>query len=301
MPELPEVELSRRALVGWFRGRTLIRGEADASRVFRGSRRTAFERLQGRLESAERRGKYLVLRFSSGASALTHFGMTGKLVRSRRGELVKFSRARFILDSGDVIHFADPRMFGRIEVLGESGLAKVAAFASLGIDPLVDGLTPESLRGAIGPSKQPLKVALMDQERIAGLGNLWTNEALFLAKLHPARKPGSLTAAEWNQLQRAIESVIAEGLDAPNSNADEIAFAEDAGDAGRFWVYDRAGEACAVCDARVKRIALGGRSSFYCPHCQPARRTVTKSKVRAIRKVASPPSKRSSHRKRGAK
>src|SRR5918996_252363 len=140
MPELPEVEIARRNLLRWFDGRRVVRAEADKrARTFRGADPGVFEEIQGRLESAFRRGKYLMLFFESGRGALAHLGMTGKFVRRPIGHVEPYSRARFHLDDGQVIHYRDPRLFGRIEPVPSEALPELPVVRALGIDPMVAG------------------------------------------------------------------------------------------------------------------------------------------------------------------
>jgi formamidopyrimidine-DNA glycosylase len=162
--------------------------------------------LKGSLTSVERKGKYLMVRFSNKLGFVGHLGMTGKFLKRPAGEEVKWSRARFILDSGEVIHFQDMRMFGRIDAVPSTELQGRPAVAKLGIDPLQDGLTVERLQAAFHGTNQEIKVALMNQERIAGLGNIHAAEALFRAKIHPERSAVSLTPPEWKALVKAIQA-----------------------------------------------------------------------------------------------
>lgn len=266
MPELPEVELTRRALERWFKGYKLVRGEVSPKvSTVPTNDIAAFEALSGKLVKTSRRGKQLLLEFDRGQGLAVHLGMTGAFVRRHDDSPVTSSRARLILDKKAVLHFVDPRMFGRL--LPRPAAELPGIIADLGVDPLLDGLRVEQLREAIGPSRQPLKVALMDQERIAGLGNLWTVEALFLARLHPKRRPDTLDAAEWKRLAQAIEKTLAHALDAVEE-PDIVRFAED--DEARFHVYGRDGEPCKRCSESIIRIVLGGRATFFCPSCQPA-------------------------------
>jgi len=268
MPELPEVEFARRALTKWTKGRSIVRTEADPkARTFRGSRVSDVEALTGRLVSVERKGKYLLLTFADGKGAIAHLGMTGKFLKRKADAVEKWSRARFVLDSGDVIHFQDPRLFGLIEPVPASALKQAPAVAKLGLDPLVDGLSAAQLKEALAGSKQELKVALMDQERIAGLGNIHAAEALFRAKLHPARKPASLTDDEWRRLAKAIVDGIAFALGL--EEGDEIEYVEEPGAKNPFLVYGHEGEPCPVCQTPITAFPQGGRTTFACPRCQP--------------------------------
>jgi formamidopyrimidine-DNA glycosylase len=167
------------------------------------------------------------------------------------------------------VHFADPRLFGRMEPASAGELRELDAVKALGRDPLADGLTPTQLREAVGDSKQDLKVALMDQSRVAGLGNIHAAEALFRAGIHPARKPPTLTPDEWKRLARAIHAALDFGL--KEQEGEEPVYLEERGSQNLFRIYGRAGESCAKCRAKVQSFTQGGRTTHFCPKCQPAR------------------------------
>lgn len=288
MPELPEVEVARRSLVKWTKGRAIVRTEVDPkARTFRGSRRADVEALTGHLLTAARRGKFLLLTFEHGRGAVAHLGMTGKFVKRPGGAEVRWSRARFVLDSSEVIHFQDPRLFGRIEPVPAAHLQEHPSIRKLGVDPLVDGLSAAQLRDALEGSRQALKVALMDQTRIAGLGNIHAAEALFRARLDPRRRPGSLSAAELEALARAIVEGIRFALEV--ESGDEITYVEEPGADNPFLVYGRAGEPCVRCRTTIERFTQGGRSTFFCPRCQGAvRKRRGRSKTAAARGTRRP-------------
>jgi formamidopyrimidine-DNA glycosylase len=269
MPELPEVEVARRALERWFKGRKVVRAESENTRTFRGAKRADFDSIRGALKKAERRGKYLMLTFERDRGLVAHLGMTGKFVRRPEGQPERFSKARWVLDSGETIHFTDPRMFGRMEPVAASALGEVKAIAELGIDPLVDGLDWKQLKEALLRTSQDLKVALMDQSRITGLGNIHAAEALFRARLHPARKAKSLSDAEWKALTTAIHASIKFALD--HEDGDEISYVEEPGSPNPFLIYGRAGEKCRRCGTKVQSFVQGGRTTHVCPKCQPRR------------------------------
>jgi formamidopyrimidine-DNA glycosylase len=291
MPELPEVEFARRSLVRWFDGHSLVKAEADAkARTFRGSKPADFEALRGTLKKAQRRGKYLMLTFSHGRGVVAHLGMTGKFVKRAPSVNEPYSRAKLFLDSGEVIHFRDPRLFGRIEPMRDDELATNATIRALGHDPLVDGLTPEQLKASVAASRQDLKVALMDQSRIAGLGNIHAAEALFRAKLHPARKPATLTDREWADLARAIHTSIAFALET-DRQSEEIQYVEEGHVENPFIVYGRSGEPCPTCTSTLAHFDQGGRTTYYCPHCQPSLKAKAPKKRPTAKKKASPAKK----------
>jgi formamidopyrimidine-DNA glycosylase len=269
MPELPEVEITRRNLERWLSGRRVVSAHAEKTRTFRGANRTAFQALRGKLLNASRKGKYLLLTFENDA-LLAHLGMTGKFVRRPRLAPEPYSRARLHLDSGEVIHFRDPRLFGRLQPVEPERLWELEPVRQLGRDPFTDGLTAEQLQQAVGRSKQPIKVAIMDQARIAGLGNIHASEALFRARIHPARQPKSLSAQEWRKLAQAILATIRFGI--RREESEEIEYVEEPGTENPFWIYGRAGERCRRCGTLVKSMTQAGRTTYFCPHCQPRRR-----------------------------
>jgi formamidopyrimidine-DNA glycosylase len=276
MPELPEVEMARRNLARWLQGHRVVRAEADNTRVFRGAKRAKFAELTGRVESLDRRGKYLLLTFEGERGLLAHLGMTGKFVRRPEGQPEPYSRARLHLDDGTVIHFKDSRLFGRMEPAPAARLRLLKAVAELGRDPVADGLTAEQLREALGNTRQDLKVALMDQGLLAGLGNIYAAEALFRARLHPARKPASLKPEEWGRLTQAIHETLQLAL--AEEVGDEQTYLEEGAD-NPFLIYGRAGTPCPQCKSKVQSFTQGGRTTHFCAKCQPLRSS-TRSKGR---------------------
>lgn len=268
MPELPEVEIARRNLERWFAGRRVVRAEAERTRTFRGADVRLFEAIRGRLQWATRRGKYLLLAFEGNRGALVHLGMTGKLVKRPAGVAERYSRARLHLDSGEVVHFRDARLFGRIRPAPADRLSSLVEH--LGVDPLVDGVSPRRLKEALGGTRREIKIALMDQERIAGLGNIHAAEALYRAGIHPARRPSTLSDEEWRLLARAIDAAIAFALESQKD--EEISYVEEPGAENPFSVYGRAGEECRRCGKVIESFVQGGRTTHFCPGCQPRRR-----------------------------
>lgn len=268
MPELPEVELTRRNLERWLEGRQVMRAEADATRVFRGAKRGEFRRLRGRLVKASRKGKYLLLEFEGGRGLLLHLGMAGKLVRRGGGTLERFSRARLWLDDGTIVHLTDPRLFARVSSHPVAELRALPEIRLLGKDPLTEGLSAGELEALLGKSARPIKVALMDQSKVCGLGNLHAAEALFRARIHPERRAAGLSSVEWRRLRAALFRAI--GFALRLEKGDELTYVEEPGaPRSPFWVYGRKGEPCRRCKGRVAAIAQGGRTTFFCPKCQP--------------------------------
>lgn len=260
MPGLSEVEFAQRSLEQWFEGRTLVRTEAEpGARTFRDCDLGLFKSLEGSLVGIERKGPQLRVRFSNKRGFVAQLGTSSKFLRRAPGEEVKWSRARFFLDSGEVIHFQDLHMLGRIDALPAAELEARPAKRTL--EPLRDGLSVEQLKAALDGSNQELMVALMDPRRIAGLGTRHAAEALFKAKLHPERVAASLTPAEWQALTRALQAVEES---APSASV----------------VFGRAGTPCDRCKTLIQSLTQAGQATHFCPTCQPKQKKVDGDQLR---------------------
>lgn len=269
MPELPEVESAARGLRRWLDGTAIQRAHAPPTRIFRGSDSKRFEsELTGRsLEKVERRGKYLLLFFDDDVGLLSHLGMTGKWVCTSGSEPApRHQRAWLELSTGATVRYDDPRQFGRMAVHRASQLLSIPEIRALGPDPLVDGLDAEALFSRLRKSTRAVKVALMDQALIAGVGNIQATEALFNARVHPARPCRSLTVSEVEAIIEGLRVSIQRTLDI--SGDEEIAYVSEAGASNPFVVYGRAGSPCPRCGTELEHLSLGGRTSAYCPKCQ---------------------------------
>lgn len=270
MPELPEVEHAARLIRSWMEGRRVERAVAEAGRVLRDQtpRRFAAALKGRRLQAVERRGKYLLLAFDRDVGLLAHLGMTGKIVRRDRGERELYSRARFELEGGEVVHFRDPRKFGRLAVARASGLAALPEIAGLGPDAWLEPPTAPLLAARLGRTGRPLKLALMDQAVVAGLGNIQVAEALFRAGLDPRRRADRLGPAELGRLAAAIRESLAFTLARLTPVQGDVAYVEEPGTPNPFLVYGRAGEPCPRCGTPLASIVQGGRTTHFCPRCQ---------------------------------
>lgn len=269
MPELPEVEIAARTLRNWLDGHTIEGAEAEDTRIFRGSDREAFtsELIGKRLEWIERRGKYLLLAFTGNVGLLSHLGMTGKWVmRSRSEPPPRHVRARLLLAGDGIVSYRDPRLFGRISLHPADELFQLKEIASLGRDPLVDGIDPLRLYERMQRTTRPVKVALMDQAVLAGIGNIQATDALFRARIHPSRQGKSLRLEEVRDIASALLDSIAFTLEAEGEG--EIAYIEEPGTPNPFLVYGRDGSPCPNCGHPLEKITLGGRTTVFCPVCQ---------------------------------
>ena len=275
MPELPEVEIAARNLRAWTRGRTLVRleGEPKARYVFRPSTPRALARaLEGaRFGDVRRVGKQLLLslqRDGTPVGLLAHLGMTGKWLRRGAGDPpTRFSRARLALDDGSVLHFDDLRLFGRLRAVPGARFEEVPEIAALGPDPLEAGIDPGRLHEALARSRLPVKVRIMDQAILPGVGNIQASEALFRARIDPRRRSASLSPREAGALARAILDSVNESI--AREEGPEISYVEEPGSENPFLVYAREGERCPRCRrASLARAVQAQRSTFFCPRCQ---------------------------------
>ena len=271
MPELPEVEVAARQLRSWLQGRRVVAARAGKSRVIRGQAPQRFASLAGRrLLGIDRHGKWMLLEFDGGEGLVSHLGMTGKWVRRGAGEpLTPYTRATLELEDGHAVDYRDPRLFGRL-IRGEAAkLRELPSWRALGPDPL-GGIDLERLHSVLTRTKRSLKEALMDQRTLAGLGNIYVSESLWRAKLSPQRAGTTLSADETRRLAGAIDESLRAAL-AEEDSDEPITYVEEGGE-NIFRVYDREGQPCARCGAAIRRIVQGGRSTYFCPSCQPAAR-----------------------------
>lgn len=270
MPELPEVEIASRQLRGWLLGRRIVLARASKSRVIRGQAPQRFAQLAGhKLAGIERLGKWMLLEFDGGEGLISHLGMTGKWMRRKRDQPPpSHLRATFELADGHAVDYRDPRLFGRLVRGKTDSLRRLPSWRALGPDPL-QGIDVERLHAALVRTKRSLKEALMDQRTLAGLGNIQVSESLHRAGLDPQRPGTTMTPGEADRLADAIRASLRATLSEEDSD-EPITYVEEGGE-NVFLVYDRAGQTCATCrKTKIERIVQGGRSTYFCPHCQPA-------------------------------
>jgi formamidopyrimidine-DNA glycosylase len=264
MPELPEVETVVRSLRPVLVGRRILNAEFGKSRVLIGSAAKTVNALAGsRVESIERHGKFIAIRLDRGY-LVVHLGMTGKLLLSSEiTELKKHTHAIFTLDRG-VLIYHDPRQFGRIEY----GAALPARVAALGPEPLDVPLDEFTRR--VRERRSPIKAVLLNQAVVRGVGNIYADEALFRAGVHPKRIAASLAKDRIARIYAAMREVLAEAIESRGSSVSDYVDAD--GNRGSFQnshrVYQRTGEPCVTCGAPIRRILVAQRGTHYCPKCQ---------------------------------
>ncbi len=303
MPELPEVETIRRQLEKEIVGETIVDVWYDRPKMLRPSPVVFIEGVKGRkVAGVGRRAKLLIFELTGGPGArsyiVCHLRLSGRLLVRRKEDKpddyvhvilklktqnsnVKKRYARFLrkgtsqiskLDErgndGLELRFAEARLFGYMEYLPDQALLE-RILSKYGPEPLAD-LTEDKFYSILRKTKKPVKIVLLDQEKIAGVGNIYANDALFLAKIHPQTPASSLTREQSDSLLKAIEQVFQEGL--KYGGASDQWYRQVHGEEGKyqehFKVYGRVGEECERCGGVIKRIEVGGRGTFFCPKCQ---------------------------------
>ncbi len=271
MPELPEVETIVRELDAALPGRTVRDVRIFRADALGGVPPAAFRAaLRGRrVRGVARRGKFLLFHLEPEAWLVGHLRMTGKFIVSRPPPAPEpHHRAWFELDDGSVLIFQDLRCFGTLAVVER--LADHAGLAALGLDPFSPRCTAAWLAAALAASRAPLKHWLMDQSKLAGLGNIYVAEILYAARLSPLRPAASLAAAEVARLYRAIRRILRKAIHKSGTTIrDYRRVDEQTGEFQNFLrVYGKAGQPCPACRTPIARLVQQQRSTFYCPTCQ---------------------------------
>jgi formamidopyrimidine-DNA glycosylase len=302
VPELPEVETVCRQLDPELTG---LRIDALEVLDVRWCRPVPPAKLEAAVEGATieglgRRGKYLLLALDGARTLVMHLRMTGNLVlvegeskldpsqgrrlyEGERSVSERHLRARFRLDDERELWFTDPRRFGEAFLIDDAGLGE--RFTKLGVEPLSDAFTPEALGEMAANRTAPLKSFLLDQSGVAGVGNIYADEALFRARLHPLSPAGSMKPEHQEALRDAVVAALEAGIDGGGASIDD--YRDGRGEKGtmqeEFLVHTREGQPCPRCEGSIARIVVSGRSTYYCPNCQvrlrkrPRRRRSTSS------------------------
>ena len=268
MPELPEVETIRAQLAPRLEGRTLTRVEILDPRLTRPyDLFEVAEELEGdTVVAVERRGKYLLLRLESGLGLLVHLRMTGSFGFTP----VSHERAVLELDDGSRLVYRDVRRFGTWLVLEDAELAPYLATKN-GPEPLGSRFSTRWLAAQLARRRAPLKAVLLDQRVVAGLGNIYADEALWRARLTPLRPANGLADEEVARLTRAIRASLRAGIDRQGSTLRDYAAPDGAAGSMQeeFRIYGRDGEPCDRCGTTISKTRVGGRGTWFCPYCQP--------------------------------
>jgi formamidopyrimidine-DNA glycosylase len=281
VPELPEIETIRRQLAPVLEGRRLERMEVLDPRWCEPAPPSALEdAVRGRtIERLGRRGKYLIVSLEDDVHLAMHLRMTGNLLLAHASDPdPKYLRVRFVLgpDGAKEVLFTDVRRFGTGNVLlGSDALAEFFA-SRLGVEPLSPDFTAEALRALAKGRRAPVKAFLLTQERIAGVGNIYADEALWRARIHPLRPVGSLRRGQIEALRAAVVETLNAGIEARGASIDDFRNTDGARGSfqDRFLVYSREGEPCPRCGTPIRKLRAAGRGTYVCPNCQrrPRRR-----------------------------
>ena len=271
MPELPEVETIRRQLAPHLEGRTIVEAQILDPRWTRPDPPAAVEaELEGALvERIGRAGKYLIWSLSGERFLLQHLRMTGTLLYDP-GLPPAHTHVLFELDDGHSLVYVDPRRFGTGHLVHGEVARDEYLTSRIGIEPLTPEFTASHLRELARGRSAPVKVFVLDQRHIAGVGNIYADEALFRARIHPLRPAGRLTYGDWERVREGIEEALRAGIEAKGASIDDFRHVDGARGSFQdlFLVHRRAGEPCPRCGHTIRKLVVGGRGTYVCENCQ---------------------------------
>jgi formamidopyrimidine-DNA glycosylase len=293
MPELPEVETTRRGLEPRIRGRRILRVELSLPKLLKAAPAGGLKSAEGRrILGLRRRAKHLWMDLEGGLTLCIHLGMSGQLtwwdpalpdspgfLRHRHTGLQKtagqhapdaHTHLLLHLQGGGRVQYRDPRQFGALRLLPTAGLERTPPFAGLGPEPLEPGFTAQGLAERLKARRSPLKALLLDQAVLAGVGNIYADEALHASGLHPLRRGSSLRPEEASALWQSLRRALRQGIRLGGSSISDYVNAEGrrGGNQEQLKAYGRAGLPCLRCGTRLKRIQVVQRSTVFCPRCQ---------------------------------
>jgi formamidopyrimidine-DNA glycosylase len=273
VPELPEVEMVARTLRPRLVGRRIVSVETSGKPLRRPIDRGRLRKVAvgATVESVSRTGKYLLVELSSHHTLVLHLGMSGRFVFARpEAERAPHTHVVLALHDGVELRYVDHRRFGILRAYATERVRESAELKILGVDPLEPAFTVEYLRAQLKETKRDVKTFLLDQTRIAGVGNIYACEALFLAGISPRRRTHTLTAARAAKLHAAILEVLRAGIANRGTSFSDYVDAEGAAGENQNTLhgYGREGEPCHHCGRHVRRLVQGARSTFYCAECQ---------------------------------
>ena len=280
MPELPEVETIKNELTPWVVGQSFTQVTILDTKLVCGSSAEEVRRglIGQKVESLKRRGKYLIFNLSNGRSLIVHLRMTGSLLLNPK-QVDHYVRAIFHLSNGHRLVFNDRRRLGLIRLVDDAD----TVVCKLGPEPLDGSFTADILGQSLSRHRIPVKAALLNQCIVAGIGNMYADEALFAARINPLRKADDLSPAEVQTLHNCIRRVLGAAIGSKGASVDTYVRPE--GDLGSahfsFKVAHKEGEACLVCGSTIERCVVQNRGSYFCPSCQPLKPGRSKQKLAA--------------------
>ena len=275
MPELPEVEVICRGICPFLVGRTITAINSSGKRLRHPVPLASMQReiINQTITTVERRAKFLQIGFQTGGMLVIHLGMTGNLgIFSPSSERAKHDHVQWSLDNGTELRYNDIRRFGSIQLLKayETGDREETIFKTTGPEPFSDEFSASYLQKLAKNKHLAVKLFIMTNQVVAGIGNIYANESLFAAGIQPARKIQTMTKKEWERLVIEIRKVLNHAIECGGSNISDFLNASQ--ERGyfqiNFKVYGREGEKCTLCTTKIEKQKLGGRASFYCPNCQ---------------------------------
>lgn len=273
MPELPEVETIKQVIEPQIQGLRIIKVIINRPEVTAYPTADIFEkRIAGQVFSGmSRRGKFLIIQLDSGDEMILHLRMTGRLLLAPHDYMQeKHTHIIFQLNNGLELRFSDMRRFGRFWLLQQGETDTYTGITKLGSEPFDSDFSAEYLKAHMGKRKKAIKTCLLDQNIVAGIGNIYSDEILFTAKIYPARPANSLKAQDWNSLAKTIPERLSYFIEKNKISAKE--YLESRGQEYRntpfLQVYGQENNPCPVCGTKLCRMVIGGRSSIYCPACQ---------------------------------
>lgn len=271
MPELPEVETIRRGLENSVTGRKILKIEYDVPKLLLPSPQKVEQAAIGtKITDIKRIGKLLLISLSNGKKLGVHLKLTGRLlVRKKGSPKDDWQHVTMILDQNLELRFSELRKFGYIKLIdSDNELKKI--LSEFGPEPLTPDFSLEAFKKIISGKKKKIKEVLMDQKNMAGIGNIYADESLFAAKIHPERLSNSLTSQEMETLHKEIERILKEAIKYRGTSVDSYRDTEgNKGDYGKFHkVFRLEGKPCPICGTIIKKIRVGGRGTHFCPNCQ---------------------------------
>lgn len=273
MPELPEVETVCRSLRQCLPGRTIIQGQVFLPKIIKIPQENLFcQQICGlQIKAVHRRGKYILLELSQDMTLVVHLRMTGKLLwQASDSPRAKHTHIILQLDNGYDLRFDDTRQFGTMYLVNTGELDQISGLHALGLEPVSEEFTLEAFCQMAVGKKQKAKVFLLDQRFVAGIGNIYADEILFQARIHPETAINCLTQEELVLLWQAIGNQLRQGIFYGGSSIKD--YVDSFGQAGTFQqhhkVYGRGEQPCIECGTRLEKIKIGGRSTCFCPNCQ---------------------------------
>lgn len=274
MPELPEVETVRRTLGGLIVGKTITAIGTDWEKIMNGGLQYFEDQLVGRtFTGVDRRGKYLLLRLDGDLTIVSHLRMEGKyaLMIDKDMPYVRFQHVWFTFSDGSQLRYFDSRKFGRMTIVKTgTEMEEIGGLRTIGPEPVASDFTVADFTKKLARHKKAVKTVILDQAVVAGVGNIYADETLWMSRIHPEQAANTLSSAQIQALHDNIIKELAEAIRLKGTTVHSFVDAE--GESGGFQnklqVYGRKGEPCSRCGTDIVKIKVGGRGTHFCPHCQ---------------------------------